>query len=105
VRWTYLPVTRGGKVITFAQTKPRLGTGNAMRRREVITLIAGASVACPFTALAQEAGRTYRLGVLLPHPRHVPVNVAFLEEFRRRGFIEGKNLTVEWRAFVGNTLI
>jgi putative ABC transport system substrate-binding protein len=25
--------------------------------------------------------------------------VAFLEEFRRQGFIEGKNLTVEWRAF------
>jgi putative ABC transport system substrate-binding protein len=36
---------------------------------------------------------------LVPHLRDVPVNVAFLEELRRRGFIEGKNLTVEWRAF------
>jgi putative ABC transport system substrate-binding protein len=59
----------------------------------------GASVTWPFAALAQQAGRTYRLGVLLPHPRDVPVNVAFLEEFRRRGFIEGQNLAVEWRAF------
>ena len=69
-----------------------------MRRREFIALI-GASATWPFAAMAQEAGRTYRLGVLLPHPRDVPVNVAFLEEFRRRGFIEGQNLTVEWRAY------
>jgi ABC-type uncharacterized transport system substrate-binding protein len=69
-----------------------------MRRREFIALM-GASVTWPFAALAQQAGRTYRLGVLLPHPRDVPVNVAFLEEFRRRGFIEGQNLAVEWRAF------
>src|SRR5262249_21270563 len=43
-------------------------------------------------------GRTYRLGVLLPHPRDVPVNAAFLDEFRHLGFIEGQNLT-EWRPY------
>jgi putative tryptophan/tyrosine transport system substrate-binding protein len=69
-----------------------------MRRREFIALV-GASVAWPFAALAQQPGRTYRLGVLLPHPRDVPVSVAFLEEFRRRGFMEGQNLAVEWRAY------
>ena len=69
-----------------------------MLRREFIALM-GASVAWPFAALAQEPGPNYRLGVLLPHPRDVPVNVAILEQFRHRGFIEGKNLTVEWRAF------
>jgi putative tryptophan/tyrosine transport system substrate-binding protein len=36
------------------------------------------------------------------HPRDVPVNVAFLEEFRRYGFIEGQNFAVEWRAFGQN---
>ena len=35
-----------------------------MRRREFIALM-GASVTWPFTALAQEAGRTYRLGFFL----------------------------------------
>jgi putative tryptophan/tyrosine transport system substrate-binding protein len=69
-----------------------------MRRREFIALL-GASVTWPFAATAQQAGRIYRLGVLLPSPRDVPVNVAFLEEFRRYGFIEGQNLTVEWRAY------
>jgi len=69
-----------------------------MRRREFIALM-GASITWPFAAMAQQPGRTYRLGVLLPHPRDVPVNVAFLEEFRRHGFLEGQNLAVEWRAY------
>jgi putative ABC transport system substrate-binding protein len=69
-----------------------------MRRREFISL-AGASVAWPFAAMAQQAGRTYRLGVLLPLTHDAPVNVAYLDEFRRWGFIEGQNLTVEWRAY------
>jgi putative ABC transport system substrate-binding protein len=69
-----------------------------MRRREFVALI-GASVAWPFAALAQQAGRTYRLGCLLPLTRNAPVNVAFLDEFRRRGFVEGQNFIVEWRAY------
>ena len=31
-------------------------------------------------------------------PRDAPVNVQFLDELRRRGFVEGQNLTVEFRA-------
>jgi putative tryptophan/tyrosine transport system substrate-binding protein len=70
-----------------------------MRRREFIALI-GASVAWPFAALAQQAGRTYRLGCLWASPRSDdPVYKAFFDELRRRGFIEGRNLTVEYRAF------
>ena len=70
-----------------------------MRRREFITLLGGASVTWPFAALAQQPGRTYRLGCLFPSPRDVPRNVAFFDELRRRGFIEGQNLTVEYRAY------
>jgi putative ABC transport system substrate-binding protein len=69
-----------------------------MRRREFIALM-GASVAWPFAALAQQAGRTYRLGCLSPFTRDVPFNVAFFEKLRRRGFIEGQNLTIDFRAF------
>ena len=69
-----------------------------MRRREFIALM-GASVAWPFAAMAQQAGRTYRLGCLLAGPRDAPINVAFFDELRRRGFIEGQNLTVEYRAY------
>jgi putative ABC transport system substrate-binding protein len=69
-----------------------------MRRREFIALM-GASVTWPFAALAQQAGRTYRLGCLSAVPRDAPINVAFFEELRRRGFIEDHNLTVEWRIY------
>ena len=69
-----------------------------MRRREFIAL-AGASVAWPFAAIAQHGGRTYRLGCLLPTTRDIPRTMAFFDELRRRGFIEGQNLTVEYREY------
>lgn len=69
-----------------------------MRRREFIALM-GASVACPFAATAQEPGRRYRLGCLAPFPRKM---VIFWDELRRRGFVEGQNLTVEYRDFGRN---
>jgi putative tryptophan/tyrosine transport system substrate-binding protein len=67
-----------------------------MRRRKFITLFGGAA-AWPLAARAQQAGRTHRLGWLLPLTRDAPVNVAFFDELRRRGFIEGQNLMVEYR--------
>jgi putative ABC transport system substrate-binding protein len=69
-----------------------------MRRREFIAVV-GATVAWPFAALAQQAGRTYRLGCLLLVPRDAPIAVAFFDQLRRGGFIEGQNLAVEWRVF------
>ena len=69
-----------------------------MRRREFIALF-GASVAWPFAAMAQQAGRTYRLGGLSANPRNIPAFVAMFDELRRQGFIEGQNLTVEWRSY------
>jgi len=69
-----------------------------MRRRDFIALI-GSATLCPLAARAQEAGKTYRLGCLLPLPRDAPINVAFFNELQRRGFIEGQNLTVEYRAY------
>jgi putative ABC transport system substrate-binding protein len=69
-----------------------------MRRRKFIAL-AATSVAWPFAALAQQAGRTYRLGGVSPSGRDTPAFVAMLDELRGFGFIEGQNLTIEWRAY------
>jgi putative ABC transport system substrate-binding protein len=69
-----------------------------MRRREFIALI-NASVTWPLAAFAQEPGRTYRLGCLLASPPDSPRSVAIFDELRRRGFIQGQNLTVEYRVF------
>ena len=57
----------------------------------------GGGAASPFAAMAQEPGRTYHMGCLLPNPPNE--YVAFFDGLRRRGFIEGQNLTVEYRAY------
>ena len=70
-----------------------------MRRRDFITLIGGAAVAWPLAALAQQAGRTYRVGALSAGLRDSPPSVALFDELRRFGFIEGQNLTIDWRQY------
>jgi putative tryptophan/tyrosine transport system substrate-binding protein len=69
-----------------------------MRRREFIALF-GASITWPFAALAQEAGRTYRLGGVSSLSRNAPPFVAMVDELRRLGFIDGQNLTIDWRSY------
>jgi putative ABC transport system substrate-binding protein len=69
-----------------------------MRRREFIALM-GASATWPFAAIAQEPGRTYRLGVLSAGSRSMPASVAMIDELRRLGFIESQNLTIDFRNF------
>jgi putative tryptophan/tyrosine transport system substrate-binding protein len=70
-----------------------------MKRRDFITLLSGATLLAPLAAGAQEPGRTYRLGNVHTSPRDAPHNVAFFDELRRLGFIEGENLTIDWRGF------
>jgi putative ABC transport system substrate-binding protein len=68
-----------------------------VKRREFITLLGGA--AASFTTaqplVAQEAGRTYRLGPLYLSPRDSPQYPALFAELQRLGFIEGQNLSVD----------
>jgi hypothetical protein len=67
-----------------------------MRRRAFLTLAGNAAVAFATSSSlrAQEPGRNYRLGVLVPSDRDTPPVVTFFDELRRNGFIEGQNLTV-----------
>jgi putative ABC transport system substrate-binding protein len=65
-----------------------------MKRRTFITLLGGAAAAWPLAASGQEPGRAYRVGFLVPAPRHTPAVSALLDELRLNGFIEGQNLTV-----------
>src|ERR1700733_8405937 len=70
-----------------------------MRRRKFITLSGGPFASWPLAARAQEAGRTYRLGMLFPAPREEETAIAALsDELRRRGFIEHQNPAIEYRA-------
>jgi putative ABC transport system substrate-binding protein len=65
-----------------------------MNRRAFISALGGAAAAWPLAARAQEPGRTYRLGFLLPTARQTPQVEAFFDELRLNGFVEGRNLVV-----------
>ena len=69
-----------------------------MRRRDFI-LAGGAALAWPFAAPAQEPGRAYRVGGLSVNPRNAPNIVALFDALQRLGFIEGGDLTIDWRAY------
>ena len=66
-------------------------------RRQFIALVVGAAAMRLQPVRAQEAGRVYRLGILdgVGSRREDPKFVAFFEELRRSGFVEGQNLHVE----------
>lgn len=65
-----------------------------MDRRKFITAL-GAAAVLPPVARAQEAGRIYRLGLLIPTTR---ASIApFFDELRINGFVEGQNLVVTGR--------
>jgi putative tryptophan/tyrosine transport system substrate-binding protein len=71
-----------------------------LKRREFITLLGGAAAAWPLVVRAQPADKTYRVGFLgyAPNSRdRIAGYNAFGEELRKRGFTEGKNLTIEKR--------
>ena len=62
-----------------------------MHRRAFLAVIGGAA-ALPFAARAQETGRVYRLGVLVPASR---ASIGpFFDEMRLSGFVQGQNLAV-----------
>src|SRR4051812_311948 len=72
-----------------------------MSRREFLPLVAGAMVEWPFASIAQEPGRIYRYGILSPFADAV-VPLRRIDQLRRRGFIEGRNLTIYPRDFGSN---
>jgi ABC-type uncharacterized transport system substrate-binding protein len=73
-----------------------------IRRRECLGLLAAAG-AWPLVARAQQAGRTYRLGILHNQGPQSPQFPPFYDELRRLGFVEGQNLIVDSRGYAVRT--
>jgi putative ABC transport system substrate-binding protein len=75
-----------------------------MRRREFITLVGGAAFAWPFAAWAQQPERLARIGYLgVTSATRASGNTdAFRAGLRDLGYVEGKNLHIEFRFADGN---
>ena len=70
-----------------------------MHRRTFMGLI-GSAAAWPRIAAAQQAGRTYRVGLVMgTNPQvYTPARAALLDELRKAGFVEGQNLVLDARS-------
>ena len=71
-----------------------------MKRRAFMTLLGGAAAAWPLVARAQPAERVRRIAVLMNNAGDDPEGQARAEAFRQGlqalGWIEGKNLSIDW---------
>ena len=82
-----------------------MGTVVNNRRKLIIALGAGA-LASPLSSLAQPATKVWRVGFL--SPRHLDfvdsdyIYGPFTRGMRELGYVEGKNLAIEWRSAEGN---
>src|SRR5262245_45063091 len=71
--------------------------GDRVTRRAFITLIGGAA-AWPLVARAQQAGKLPTIGFLAANPSIETQRVAaFVQRLRELGWIDGRNLAVEYR--------
>jgi putative ABC transport system substrate-binding protein len=65
-----------------------------MRRRDLVSLLAGLAVSRGSKGHTQEVGRVYRLGAIIRGRRNDRYFVVLLDGLRRLGFVEGTNLQV-----------
>jgi putative ABC transport system substrate-binding protein len=66
-----------------------------VRRREFITLLGGAAVACPLAARAQQH-KMLRVGFVGMQPREAPHYKNFLRRMAELGYQEGRNFTFDY---------
>ena len=72
--------------------------GEAMRRREFITLIGGAAATWPLAVRAQQAGKAPTIGFLgADAVAFGPWTAAFVARMRELGWIEGRTIAIEYR--------
>ena len=70
-------------------------------RRTFLVTFAGGILVAPLAAGAQQPGKVYRIGLLWPTPVRGPGLDAFVRGLRERGYVEGRNLVIDFRPLEG----
>src|SRR5262245_4727423 len=77
----------------------------AVRRREFIALVGATAVAWPLVARAQQGDRVRRIGVLMNLAAEDPASIArakaFTQGLQALGWIDGRNVRVDYRWAAG----
>jgi putative tryptophan/tyrosine transport system substrate-binding protein len=73
-----------------------------MKRREFTVFILGAALSCHTIARAQQSNIVWRVGMLDSAFTVQPLLDAFRKQLSDLGYIEGKNLVIDYRAAEGN---
>ena len=77
------------------------------KRRKIILALGASALAVPFGAVAQQQGKIWRIGFL--STRRVEISDSdfaygpFRQGMRELGYVEGRNLVIEWRSAEGKT--
>ncbi|MDH2406594.1 ABC transporter substrate binding protein [Bradyrhizobium sp. SSUT18] len=73
-----------------------------MKRRDFGLLVLGVAVSCPIIAMAQQSKPMWRVGILDPAFGVQPLLDAFRRQLSELGYIEGKNLIIDYRRAEGH---
>jgi putative ABC transport system substrate-binding protein len=97
------PTDRICETNTVRGRRSARGQGDRMiRRRRLLIALGTGIVGAPRMVFAQEQSKVRRIGYLAARSRSTPSNPdvyydAFVQGMRELGYVEGKNLVIEWR--------
>ena len=80
---------------------PTPGTLHPLERRAFMAVIAGGLLAAPLVTEAQQAAKVARIGYLTTNLAENPQQEAFLQGLSDLGYIESRNLVIEYRSAEG----
>src|SRR6185369_1060265 len=76
-------------------------------RRKLLVALGASVIAVPLSSFAQQQGKVWRVGFLATRARPVSLDTdyagVFLKGMGELGYVEGKNLVIEWRFAEGRT--